>query len=59
MVTRQQSADADLHLWQSFRGLPPQYRIEIVAGCRTTAPDDDAEYQDTLNNVAREMANVA
>lgn len=56
-MTSQQHADQLLEVWQQYRGLPPDERIEaLMAQFFLPAPETDALYEITLRNVAMEMA---
>lgn len=59
-MTPQQSADVDLHQWQSLRHLVPEDRIEALMASYFAEPMQSAlEYQITLDRVAEAMRHVA
>lgn len=54
-MNSQQEADEALRIWQSYRSLPPDERIEVLVATFWMPPVTLNEYEITLSRVSEEM----
>lgn len=58
-MTPQMQADAALQVWQEYRALPPDDRIEILVATFWLPPIESLnEYEITLSRVHEEMEDI-